>query len=183
MGSPRSTSALRLAAFDSTLSEVLAQDRTRRAAGLRLATLYGAPIVPVDSLQPGLPAERRNPLGLPSKYADLTLDGQARLEIRTDRVREERCTPALSVDPSSGCRGSFRTPSLDNQVSIRSTGVLGQRVHVNVDFDTEREYTSNNEVQIFYEGLQDEIVRRVDIGSVTFQVMAPLLPAATVAPR
>jgi hypothetical protein len=169
MGSPRSTSALRLAAFDSTLSEVLAQDRTRRAAGLRLATLYGAPIVPVDSLQPGLPAERRNPLGLPSKYADLTLDGQARLEIRTDRVREERCTPALSVDPSSGCRGSFRTPSLDNQVSIRSTGVLGQRVHVNVDFDTEREYTSNNEVQIFYEGLQDEIVRRVDIGSVTFQ--------------
>src|SRR5918993_461549 len=79
------------------------------------------------------------------------------------RVREERCSPALSVDPSSGCRGQFRAPSLDNQVNIRSTGVLGRRVHVNVDFDTEREYTSNNEVQIYYEGLQDEIVRRVDV--------------------
>ena len=112
---------------------------------------------------------RRNPLGLPSKYADLSLDGQARLEVRTDRVREERCSPALSVDPSSGCRGSFRAPSLDNQVNIRSTGILGRRIHVNVDFDTEREYTSNNDIQIYYEGLEDEIVRRVDVGTVTFQ--------------
>ena len=122
MGATRSTPALRLAAFDSTLAEALAEERADRTVGLRLAALYGAPILPVDSLQAGLAADRRNPLGLPSKYADLALDGQARLEIRTDRVREERCTPALSVDPSSGCRGSFRAPSLDNQVNIRSTG-------------------------------------------------------------
>jgi len=159
MGAPRSTPALRLAAFDSTLDATLARDRTVRAVGLRLATLYGTPFQAADSLQGGLPGERRNPLGIPTKYADLALDGQARLEIRTDRVREEQCTPALSVDPSSGCRGTFRTPSLDNQVNIRSTGVLGRRVHVNVDFDTEREYTSTNEFQVYYEGLQDEIVR------------------------
>lgn len=170
MGAPRSTPALRRAEFDSTLAATLADERAERAVGLRLAVLYGTPVVPLDSLEEGeLAARRRNPLGLPSKYADLTLDGQARLEIRTDRVREERCTPALSVDPSSGCRGTFRAPSLDNQVNIRSSGVLGRRVHVNVDFDTEREYTSNNEVQIYYEGLQDEIVRRVDVGTVTFQ--------------
>ena len=170
LGAPRETPRQRLAEFDSTLAATLAEGRTERAVGLRLAALYGAPVVPVDSLQEEeLAARRRNPLGLPSKYADLTLDGQARLEIRTDRVREERCTPALSLDPSSGCRGSFRAPSLDNQVNIRSSGVLGRRVHVNVDFDTEREYTSNNEVQIYYEGLQDEIVRRVDVGTVTFQ--------------
>ncbi|HEX6670516.1 MAG TPA: hypothetical protein VF061_13205, partial [Gemmatimonadales bacterium] len=170
MGAPRSTPSLRRAAFDSTLTDALAEERAERAVGLRLATLYGAPFQPVDSLrEEELAVQRRNPLGLPTKYADLTLDGQARLEIRTDRVREERCSPALSVDPASGCRGSFRAPSLDNQVNIRSSGVLGRRVHVNVDFDTEREYTSNNEVQIYYEGLQDEIVRRVDVGTVTFQ--------------
>ncbi|HEX7336310.1 MAG TPA: hypothetical protein VF252_03795, partial [Gemmatimonadales bacterium] len=44
MGAPRSTPAIRLAAFDSTLAEALAQDRARRAVGLRLATLYGTPI-------------------------------------------------------------------------------------------------------------------------------------------
>ena len=61
MGAPRSTPALQLAAFDSTLSEALGKDRTRRAVGLRLATLYGAPIVPLDSLGQGdLAAQRRN---------------------------------------------------------------------------------------------------------------------------
>ena len=54
-------------------------------------------------------------------------------------------------------------------MNIRSTGLLGQRVHVNVDFDTERDYSSNNNVQIYYEGLQDEIVRRMDVGTVVFQ--------------
>ncbi|HUQ15595.1 MAG TPA: hypothetical protein VM094_06040, partial [Gemmatimonadales bacterium] len=170
MGAPRSTPTLRLAAFDSSLAATLSTDRAERAAGLRLLTLYGTPFEPVTEPVEGEEVvRRRNPLGLPSKYADLTLDGQARLEIRTDRVREERCSPALSVDPNSGCRGSFRAPSLDNQVNIRSTGILGRRIHVNVDFDTEREYSSNNDVQIYYEGLEDEIVRRVDVGTVTFQ--------------
>ena len=170
MGAPRSTPALRLAAFDSTLAARLSADRAQRTTGLRLLTLYGTPFEPTTEPVPGEElVRRRNPLGLPSKYADLTLDGQARLEIRTDRVREERCSAALSVDPNSGCRGSFRAPSLDNQVNIRSTGILGRRIHVNVDFDTEREYSSNNDVQIYYEGLEDEIVRRVDVGTVTFQ--------------
>jgi hypothetical protein len=168
MGAPRGTPALRLAAFDSTLAGRLAADRAERSVGLRLATLYGTPLQPAAEGLEGEEVRRRNPLGLSSKYADLTLDGQARLEIRTDRVREERCSPALSVDPNSGCRGSFRAPSLDNQVNIRATGIIGRRVHVNVDLDTEREYTSNNEVQIYYEGLEDEIVRRVDVGTVTF---------------
>ena len=44
MGAPRSTPALRAAAFDSVLADTLAAARTERAAGLRLATLYGAPL-------------------------------------------------------------------------------------------------------------------------------------------
>ena len=71
--------------------------------------------------------------------------------------------------PSRAAAAGFKAPSLDNQVNIRSSGLLGQRVHVNVDFDTERDYAGNNNVQIYYEGLQDEIVRRVDVGTVVFQ--------------
>jgi hypothetical protein len=144
--------------------ETLDTQRLARVAALRLRAIYGAERQPEDSLR----EHRRNPLGLPSKYADLSLDGQARLEIRTDRVREERCSPILALEPNSGCRGKFKAPSLDDQVNIRSNGVLGQRIHVNVDFDAQRDYGGNNNVQIYYEGLQDEIVRRIDIGTVTF---------------
>ena len=168
MGGPRLTPALRLVVFDSVVAASLAADRADRQLALRLRNLYGIADLPPEEVAEGQP-RRRNLLGLPTKYADLTLDGQARLEIRTDRVREERCTPALSLDPNSGCRGNFKAPSLDNQVNIRTSGLLGQRVHVNVDFDTERDYSSNNNVQIYYEGLQDEIVKRVDVGTVVFQ--------------
>jgi hypothetical protein len=170
LGGARVVPAARLATFDSTVAASLAADRADRMLALRFRNIYGIAEAeePLDSLGEAQP-RRRNLLGLPSKYADLTLDGQARLEIRTDRVKEERCTPALSLDPNSGCRGSFKAPSLDNQVNLRSTGLLGQRVHVNVDFDTERDYSSNNNVQIYYEGLQDEIVRRIDVGTVVFQ--------------
>jgi len=157
-----------MAAFDSSLAAVLATERAERTVGIRLRSLYGLPFQVEEAVEEGK-APQRNVLGLPTKYADLTLDGQARLEVRTDRTREEHCSPALLLDPNSGCRGGFKAPSLDNQVSLKSTGLLGQRVHVNVDFDTERDYTSNNNVQIYYEGLQDEIVRRIDVGTVVFQ--------------
>ncbi len=168
MGAPRLPGAAYVAAFDSALTATMAQDRANRAMAQRLLLLYKVPVTEVELVdEEGV--ERKSLFGLPTKYADLQLDGQARLEIRTDRTREEQCSPALSLDPSSGCRGNFKAPSLDNQVNIRSSGLLGQRVHVNVDFDTEREYAGNNDVQIDSEGLQDEIVRRVDVGTVLFQ--------------
>ena len=169
MGGPRLAPGLRLAAFDSAVAATVLPPSVPIASspsGSEIST--ASPICRSPARRKGSRA-RRNVLGLPTKYADLTLDGQARLEIRTDRVREERCSPALSLDPNSGCRGGFKAPSLDNQVNIRSSGLLGQRVHVNVDFDTERDYSSNNNVQIYYEGLEDEIVRRVDVGTVVFQ--------------
>jgi hypothetical protein len=167
LGAPRSAAEIRAAAFDSAMAGAVERARTERAIAYRLLNIYGVPVEEPVAVE-GVP-RRRNVLGLDTKYADLALDGQARLEIRTDRTREERCSPALSVDPSSGCRGKFKAPSLDNQVNIRSSGILGQRVHVNVDFDTERDYSGSNDVQIYYEGLQDEIIRRIDVGTVVFQ--------------
>ena len=166
LGAPRAPAALRALAWDSTVAKVLDSTRVERAAALRYLSLYGQPL---PDQQPETPGPRRGVLGLSQKYADLAIDGQARLEIRTDRVREERCSSVLALDPNSGCRGNFKAPSLDNQVNIRSTGVLGRRVHLNVDLDTERDYSSNNNIQVYYEGLPDEIIRRIDVGTVTFQ--------------
>jgi Motility related/secretion protein len=168
LGAARLPPGLRLAAFDSATTAGLVADRTERALTLRLQNLYGETFVPsADSLEAA--PTRRSVLGLPTEYADLTVDGQARLELRTNRVREERCTPALSLDPNSGCRGGFKAPSLDNQLNLRTSGLIGRRIHLNVDLDTERDFSANNNIQIYYEGLEDEIVRRVDVGTVVFR--------------
>jgi hypothetical protein len=180
MGAAPVPTGARLAAFDSLVAAAAARGRAEWQVAYRLRGLYGLAELAVPEDEDENQPRRRNLLGLPTKYADLSLDGQARLEIRTDRVREERCTPALTLDPDSGCRGGFKAPSLDNQVSIRSSGLLGQRVHVNVDFDTERDYSANQNVQIYYQGLQDEIVQRVDVGTVLFQPPASRFITAAV---
>ncbi|MBA3445480.1 MAG: cell surface protein SprA [Gemmatimonadales bacterium] len=169
LGAPRPPSAIRGIAWDSTVSGVLDSARTDRATALRYRTLYGQPLQAQQPESTETTPQRRGVLGLSPKYADLELDGQVRLELRTDRLRNERCSPALLLDPNSGCRGGFKPPRLDNQVNLRSGGTIGRRVHVNVDYDTERDFTANNNVQVYYQGLEDEIIRRIEVGTVTFQ--------------
>ena len=160
--------ALRAAAWDSTVNVALDSVRQQRRMALRSMVLYGQ-----AETEPGqegeTPLPQRGVLGLSRKYADLALDGQVRLELRTDRLRNERCGAAQLLDPNSGCRGGFKPPRLDNQVNVRSSGILGQRAHLAIDYDTERDFTANNNFQVYYQGLEDEIVRRIEFGSVTFQ--------------
>ena len=67
-----------LIAFDSSLSTALDSARMVRAATVRALSIYGRR---ADTTR--APTARRNILGLDQKYADLAIDGQAGLDIRT----------------------------------------------------------------------------------------------------
>ena len=164
LGAPHELRTLELLRRDSAMAATL--DSARLAAGLarRIATVYGL----TQEAAAGRPRQQ-GVLGLPTKYADLTIDGQARLELRTERLRNERCTPVLLLNPNSGCRGGFKAPRIDNSFNVKSGGIIGQRVHVNVDYDSQRDFSGNQDVQVYYQGLEDEIVRRVEVGTVTFR--------------
>ena len=107
-------------------------------------------------------------LGLNRNYADLSLDGQARVEIRTQRDKNLRCTAYQLLDPSSGCQGIFTPPRIDNELTMRAGGTIGQRLHVDVDYDSQRDFSANNNIKVYYQGLQDEVVQRLEFGTVTF---------------
>jgi hypothetical protein len=103
------------------------------------------------------------------RYADIGIDLRTRLEMKFDRLRNARCTAADVSNPASGCQGGFPTPSLDEQFRVLAGGVLSNRFFVNVDFDSEREFSVNNNINVWYQGLEDEILRRVEVGNVTFR--------------
>ncbi|MFN8652355.1 MAG: hypothetical protein U0133_10665 [Gemmatimonadales bacterium] len=136
-----------------------------RATALRLRQIYGRKAAGVED---SLSSQRRGAFGLDRKYADLNIDGQARTELRTEKLKNLRCTPAQLLDLNSGCRGGFKAPRFDTYLAVRAGGLIGRRLHVDVDYDTERDFTARNNLQVYYEGLEDEIVRRVEVGSVTF---------------
>jgi len=164
------------AAWDTALARHLDSVRAARTSAWRLRRIYGRNL----PAAPDTTAERRGVLGLDRRYADLAIDGNARLEIRTERLRNLKCTPFQLLDLNSGCRGGFQAPRLDSYLAVRTTGLIGRRLHVNVDYDTERDFTARNDLQIYYEGLEDEVVRRVEVGTVTFRPPASRFLSAAI---
>ena len=155
-----------LAQFDRGVA--LAVDSARAADELarRLHAIYGRT---TDVATEERRAEARGLLGLPVKYADLAFEGVANVELRTERFQNERCDPIALLDPNSGCKGEWEAPRIETEFNFRTSGLIGRRVHVNVDYDSQREFEANNNIQLYYEGLEDEIVRRVEVGTVTFR--------------
>src|SRR5207249_3530248 len=87
----------------------------------------------------------------------------------SDQFRNLRCTSQELQLTLSGCSSGFPTITPNPQYALRSAGVVGQRLHVDVDFDSQREFDANNNIHVWYEGLEDEFLRRVEAGNVTFQ--------------
>jgi len=92
----------------------------------------------------------------------------ARLESRLQRTRNERCTAAQLTTIGASCFGTYQ-PSFDFQFTLRTGGVVAERVNVNVDYSSTREFDASNNISIFYQGKTDEALQRLEVGNVTFQ--------------
>ncbi|GAC1653798.1 MAG: hypothetical protein NVS4B3_17180 [Gemmatimonadaceae bacterium] len=142
--------------------EVLFLAERLSAAGSR----RGAPPVggPAGS-GAGIPTRR--PASPFADYADLGLQLDSRLEVKAERDRNDRCQANQLFDPLGNCHGSFN-PNLDFQFVVKSGGVVADRVHVNVDYQTQREFESSNNISVYYQGKRDEILQRLEVGNVSF---------------
>ncbi|HKC46434.1 MAG TPA: hypothetical protein VKB63_02450, partial [Gemmatimonadales bacterium] len=107
--------------------------------------------------------------GVLGQFASLGMELSLRFELKADQFRNLKCNALERQTAVSGCSAGFPTITPTPQYAIRSGGVVGQRLHVNVDFDSQREFDANNNLQVWYEGLEDEILRRVEAGNVSFQ--------------
>jgi hypothetical protein len=126
-----------------------------------------AALTPIAQTPPPLAAP--SPPVVSAPYADLGMQLNLRLELKADQFRNLRCSSQEQLLARSGCTAGFPTITPNPQYSIRTAGVVGQRLHVDVDFDSQREFDANNNLHVWYEGLEDEILRRVEAGNVTFQ--------------
>ncbi len=168
LGAPGVTPAQLGDRWQRQLDGRLVRARAASMSANLMATLYGTNNLQVQYANATI-EDRKSILGLPSKYADLRIDGSVFLEIRSDRLRNLTCTPAQLLDQNSGCRGGFKAPRLDNEFNAKVGGLIGSRLHVNVDYDSRREFNANNDIQVYYQGLQDEILQRVEVGTVSFR--------------
>ncbi|MBA3342716.1 MAG: cell surface protein SprA [Gemmatimonadaceae bacterium] len=103
-----------------------------------------------------------------AQHSDLGLQLNTRMEFRAEKNQNERCAGGGFVDPIFNCRSAYQ-PLIDFQFNARSGGVVAERIQVDVDYDTQREFDGSNNISINYEGRGSELVQRVELGNVTFQ--------------
>ena len=115
------------------------------------------------------PAEAPSLAAALTRYADMGILLNSRFELRYDHLTNLRCQPSETNQLSSGCGSGFTPPTLNPQFNVRTGGVIGQRIHMNVDYNSEREFEASNNIQVYYQGLEDEVIQRVEVGNVAFK--------------
>ena len=152
-----------------------------RRPGLTLGMLAAPPALAETPAATPAPAFQAAGVGgLLGPYADLGMELNVRFELKADQFRNLRCSSEERQLALSGCAGGFPTITPNPQYAIRTAGVVGRRLHINVDFDSQREFDANNNLQVWYEGLEDEVLRRVEAGNVTFQAPASRFISAAI---
>lgn len=100
---------------------------------------------------------------------DLGISLDARMESRAQRLRNDRCTSQQLSIPGNSCRSAPILPEFDFQFNVRSAGVVADRLHVDVDYDSQRQFDASNTLSIQYLGKPGARLQRVEVGNVTFQ--------------
>lgn len=131
---------------------------------------------PLDEPEGGLlrgPAPAADTLGqreisdFMSEWTDLGMRVQTLTELGGDWTRFRPCESQLQ----ESCNPTL-LPQLspDLTFGVQVAGTISDRIHVDVDFDQTREFDATNRINIAYLGAPDDILRRLDIGDVTFRL-------------
>lgn len=102
-----------------------------------------------------------------SAARDLTVDLLTRLEARGERAKNNRCFASQLFNSAFSCQARI-APTLNFQYALRSSGTVADQFHVNVDYDSQREFDGSNNISLYYQGRPGQFLQRVDIGNVSF---------------
>ncbi len=106
--------------------------------------------------------------GALGRVADLNMRVRGNGELGGQWLRFQPCDPSVQFNCNPGL---FPQLKPDVQFAVTVGGTISDRVHVNVDYDQTREETFNsNDIRVYYEGLPDEVLQRVEVGDVSFRI-------------
>jgi hypothetical protein len=159
--------AARATAFQQNMRTIM-QAVWGEVATSNFATSTPTPSYPGELPPKAKPTVSPKPLPILGEYADLGLQLDGRLEVRGEKNQTALCSQTFAFNPVADCRNFFE-PIVDFQFAAKSGGIVAERVHVNLDYDTRREFDASNNISIYYEGKGNEFLQRLEVGNVTFQ--------------
>ena len=71
-------------------------------------------------------------------------------------------------------RGSF-SPAFGQELNLNVAGTIGDKLRINVNYDTQSQFDFENKVSLVYTGYEDDIVQRFEAGNVFLQTPSELI--------
>jgi len=138
----------------------LAAQRTR--AGRPGRTGFGVTIdIPGGSTSPFRTLFGRNEV-------DLRVNGQATIDVGVNYQQNE-------VQQAYTGQGGVLNPDFGQELRLGITGTIGDKLRVNVNYDTQNQFDFENQVSLVYTGYDDDIVQRIEAGNVFLQSPSELI--------
>ena len=103
-----------------------------------------------------------------SNEVDLRVNGQANVDVgfayRQNEQQEAATGQGGRVDPDFG-----------QELGLGITGTIGDKLQINVNYDTQNDFDFQNQVKLTYTGYEDEILQSVEAGNVFLQTPSELV--------
>ncbi len=82
--------------------------------------------------------------------------------IRPNQVSTEGQTPSF-----------FPDLKMEQELQVHLEGTIGEKIHVDVDHDSQRSLGPQNSISISYDGYDDEIIQSIEVGDVNLSITGP----------
>ena len=122
---------------------------------------------PAAAVAPRAPLGDADEEGLAQRLTDLGVRVRGRSELGGDWTRFRPCTSQFQ---ESCVPSLFPQLRPDLNLAVQVQGSVLDRVSVDVDYDQLREFGATNTISIVYDGAEDDILRRLEVGDVTFRL-------------
>jgi cell surface protein SprA len=80
-----------------------------------------------------------------------------------------------SLQESLSQSGTPFAPDFGQDLNLNVAGTIGDKLAINVNYDTQSQFDFENQVSLVYTGYEDDIVQRVEAGNVFLQTPATLI--------
>jgi len=131
----------------------------------------------------GMMPEINLPDLMPKSLASIIGEGTGSLSIHGRSVTEMSGTTTFQKPEDTGLfrrQSKFPRLKLDQRQQISIEGVIGTKIHVFVDYNSQNEFENRNTIEVEYRGEEDEILQSLQLGDVNLSLPPSMLVAANI---
>lgn len=112
-----------------------------------------------------------------SESAFTTIFGKPEVDLRMNGRADVNTGFQYSKNEQQGLRGdpTQLDPDFKQDLQLGITGTIGDKMQINVDWDTENQFDYQNQVKLEYTGYEDDIVQSVEAGNVFLETPSQLI--------